>query len=40
MNILCIFIVNIAVNTWAVPLFALHSFPNWTETNGTESCNF
>ncbi|XP_019854709.1 PREDICTED: solute carrier family 13 member 5-like [Amphimedon queenslandica] len=42
MNIICVFAVNLAVNTWAVPLFDLHTFPNWTTTSGSISgkCNY
>jgi sodium-dependent dicarboxylate transporter 2/3/5 len=42
MNIICVLLVNVAINTWAVPLFNLHSFPNWTSSGspGSSFCEF
>lgn len=33
MNILCIVIVAIALNTTGVPIFSLDSFPDWANTS-------
>ena len=41
MNIMCILIVNLSINTLAVPIFDLRTFPNWSNSSsfGGRTCN-
>lgn len=33
MNMACVLILNLSINTLAVPVFDLHTFPNWSNSS-------
>ena len=38
MNILCVFTLSVAINSYAVPLFDLNTFPNWADNSNSTIC--
>ncbi|XP_061031214.1 solute carrier family 13 member 2 [Eubalaena glacialis] len=38
LNILGVLVITLAINTWSIPMFDLHSFPSWAQSNTTGFC--
>lgn len=38
LNIIGVLIITLAINSWSYPIFNLHTFPSWADTNNTASC--
>ncbi|XP_011523755.1 solute carrier family 13 member 2 isoform X4 [Homo sapiens] len=38
LNIIGVLIIALAINSWGIPLFSLHSFPSWAQSNTTAQC--
>ncbi|XP_032018485.1 solute carrier family 13 member 2 isoform X3 [Hylobates moloch] len=38
LNITGVLVIALAINSWGVPLFSLHSFPAWAQSNTTAQC--
>lgn len=35
LNIIGVLVIMLAINSWAFPIFNLHTFPSWAYTNST-----
>lgn len=38
LNIIGVLVITLAINTWSIPMFDLHTFPSWAYSNATASC--
>ncbi|XP_040857046.1 solute carrier family 13 member 2 [Ochotona curzoniae] len=38
LNILGVLVIALAINSWSIPMFNLHTFPSWAHTNSTHHC--
>ncbi|PNI46906.1 SLC13A2 isoform 1 [Pan troglodytes] len=38
LNIIGVLVIALAINSWGIPLFSLHSFPSWAQSNTTAQC--
>uniref|UniRef100_A0A8C9E825 Solute carrier family 13 member 2 n=1 Tax=Phocoena sinus TaxID=42100 RepID=A0A8C9E825_PHOSS len=38
LNIIGVLVITLAINTWSIPMFDLHSFPSWAQSNTTGFC--
>ncbi|XP_058531647.1 solute carrier family 13 member 2 isoform X2 [Ochotona princeps] len=38
LNILGVLVIALAINSWSIPMFNLHTFPSWAHTNSTFHC--
>nr|XP_006212023.1 solute carrier family 13 member 2 [Vicugna pacos] len=38
LNIIGVLVITLAINTWSIPMFDLHTFPSWAHSNATASC--
>ncbi|XP_003277160.2 solute carrier family 13 member 2 isoform X2 [Nomascus leucogenys] len=38
LNIIGVLVIALAINSWGIPLFSLHSFPAWAQSNTTAQC--
>lgn len=38
LNIIGVLVITLAINSWSYPIFHLHSFPTWADSNNTAGC--
>ncbi|XP_007530798.1 solute carrier family 13 member 2 isoform X1 [Erinaceus europaeus] len=38
LNIIGVLVITLAINSWAYPIFQLHTFPGWADHNSTVQC--
>ncbi|XP_027482099.1 solute carrier family 13 member 2 isoform X3 [Zalophus californianus] len=38
LNIIGVLVITLAINSWSYPIFNLHTFPSWADTNNTANC--
>nr|XP_055113367.1 solute carrier family 13 member 2 isoform X1 [Symphalangus syndactylus] len=38
LNVIGVLVIALAINSWGIPLFSLHSFPAWAQSNTTAQC--
>ncbi|XP_008064902.1 solute carrier family 13 member 2 [Carlito syrichta] len=38
LNIIGVLIITLAINSWSFPIFSLHTFPSWAQSNTTAHC--
>lgn len=38
LNIIGVLVITLAINSWSIPMFDLHSFPSWAQSNTTGLC--
>ncbi|XP_054314644.1 solute carrier family 13 member 2 isoform X3 [Pongo pygmaeus] len=38
LNIIGVLVIALAINSWGISLFSLHSFPSWAQSNTTAQC--
>lgn len=38
LNIIGVLVITLAINTWSIPMFDLHRFPSWAQSNTTGFC--
>ncbi|NP_001171063.1 solute carrier family 13 member 2 [Oryctolagus cuniculus] len=38
LNIIGVLVIMLAINSWGVPMFQLHTFPSWAHSNSTTHC--
>lgn len=38
LNIIGVLVITLAINSWSFPMFNLHTFPSWADTNNTANC--
>ncbi|XP_039742029.1 solute carrier family 13 member 2 [Pteropus medius] len=38
LNIIGVLVIMLAINSWGIPIFSLHSFPSWAYTNSSTHC--
>ncbi|KAM4822908.1 solute carrier family 13 member 2 isoform X1 [Urocitellus parryii] len=38
LNIIGVLTITLAINSWAIPIFDLHTFPSWAHSNTTTQC--
>ncbi|XP_045629229.1 solute carrier family 13 member 2 [Ursus americanus] len=38
LNVIGVLVITLAINSWSYPIFRLHSFPAWADSNNTAGC--
>uniref|UniRef100_A0A8C6D1G0 Solute carrier family 13 member 2 n=1 Tax=Moschus moschiferus TaxID=68415 RepID=A0A8C6D1G0_MOSMO len=38
LNVIGVLVITLAINSWSIPMFDLHSFPSWAQSNTTGLC--
>lgn len=38
LNIIGVLVIMLAINSWGIPIFNLHTFPSWAYTNSSTHC--
>ncbi|XP_023039652.2 solute carrier family 13 member 2 isoform X3 [Piliocolobus tephrosceles] len=38
LNIIGVLVITLAINSWSITIFSLHSFPSWAQANTTAQC--
>lgn len=38
LNVIGVLVITLAINSWSIPMFDLHNFPSWAQSNTTGLC--